>query len=102
MNISSLQFDTAVNNRIFDVVLSGGFILTDRRKDLYDICAFADEISFETPEEMNEKISYFSTSENNKKYLELKNECLKLFSLEFNYEKRMSHILNELYEMDKK
>ncbi len=102
LNISSLQFDTAVNNRIFDVVLSGGFILTDRRKDLYDICAFADEISFETPEEMNEKISYFSTSENNKKYLELKNECLKLFSLEFNYEKRMSHILNELYEMDKK
>jgi Glycosyl transferases group 1 len=102
LNISSLQFDTAVNNRVFDVIMSGGFVLTDRRNELFNICEFANEISFETPDEMNEKISYFSNYENNKKYLELKNESLKLFSLEFSYEKRISHILNELNEMDEK
>jgi len=72
LNISSLQFDTAVNNRVFDVVLSGGFILTDKRSDLIDVCALANEISYNTPEEMNEKISYYSDVKNNLKYIDLK------------------------------
>lgn len=72
LNISSLQFDTAVNNRVFDVILSGGFVLTDKRNDLFDICSFADEISFETPEEMHEKIAYYSDTENNARYFDLK------------------------------
>ncbi len=72
LNISSLQFDSAVNNRVFDIVCSGGFVLTDRRHELSDICSFADEISFETPEEMVEKIENFSAISNNTKHQELK------------------------------
>jgi hypothetical protein len=102
LNISSLQFDTGLNNRVLDVIFSGGFILTDRRNELIKFCEFSDEITFETPDEMNEKISYFSNKENNKKYHELKNESSKLFSLEFSYEKRITQILSELNGMDKK
>lgn len=72
LNISSLQFDTAVNNRVFDIVLSGGFVLTDKRNDLFKICPFANEISFETPEEMHEKIAYYTDTENNTRYFDLK------------------------------
>ena len=50
---------------------------TDRRDELINFCEFSNEITFETPDEMNEKISYFSNKENNKKYHELKNESLK-------------------------
>ncbi len=102
LNISSLQFDTGLNNRVLDVIFSGGFILTDRRNELSNFCPFADEITFETPEELNEKISYFSNKENNEKYYELKNESLKLFSKEFSYKKRITHIFKEIIKMDAK
>lgn len=96
LNISSLQFDTAVNNRVFDVVLSGGFILTDKRNDLKDICTLADEISFDTPEEMNEKISYYSDSANNKKYLDLKIAIHDEFKTSFTYKNAIEYIIKYL------
>jgi hypothetical protein len=96
LNISSLQFDTAVNNRVFDVVLSGGFVMTDRRSDLFDICAFADEISFETPEEMNEKISYYSDTANNARYFDLRIAIHELFKSSFTYANAVDHILKRI------
>lgn len=93
LNISSLQFDTAVNNRVFDVVLSGGFILTDRRSDLMHICKYANEISFETPEEMNEKISYYSNPANNRRYVDLKIAIHDQFKTSFTYINAIEHIL---------
>jgi hypothetical protein len=96
LNISSLQFDTAVNNRVLDVVLSGGFVLTDKRKDLFDICSFAYEISFETPEELNEKISYYSDTANNMRYLDLKVAIHELFKSSFTYVNAIDHILKRI------
>lgn len=93
LNISSLQFDTAVNNRVFDVVLSGGFILTDKRSDLINICNLGDEISFETPEEMNEKISYYIDPANNRHYLDLKIAIHDQFKSSFTYINAIEHIL---------
>lgn len=100
LNISSLQFDTAVNNRIFDVVLSGGFVLTDRRKDLFDICSFADAISFETPEEMNEKIAYYSDTANNVRYFDLKMAIHEEFKSSFTYINAIDHILKCIAPLD--
>ena len=74
LNISSLQFDTAVNNRVFDVVMAGGFILTDARDELTELIPLMQEVSFKTPEELSEKISYYSNIENEYRYLELKHE----------------------------
>jgi len=96
LNISSLQFDTAVNNRVFDVVLSGGFVLTDRRSDLFDICEFVDEISFETPEEMNEKITYYSDTANNARYFDLKVAIYEQFKLSFTHVNAINQILKRI------
>lgn len=94
LNISSLQFDSAVNNRIFDIVCSGGFVLTDKRDDLTEICSLANEISFESPEEMNEKIEYFSAPQHNTRYLDLKMALHDEFKSRFTYSMAIDHIMN--------
>ena len=92
LNISSLQFDTAVNNRVFDIVSSGGFVLTDKRSDLFEICNFANEISFETPEELNEKIIQYSSKEGNRRYLDLKMSLYEDFKSRFTYKNAIDHL----------
>lgn len=94
LNISSLQFDTAVNNRVFDVVLSGGFILTDKRSEINDHYPHSGEITFETPEEMNEKINYWISPLNNNKYQDLIQDIHACFSKKFTYVNLASRILS--------
>jgi len=96
LNITSLQFDSAVNNRIIDVVLSGGFILTDRMEDLNLMTACSSEISFSCPEEMLEKISFFSDSSNNKHYEEIKRQVFLDFSSTFIYSKVLDNIFTKI------
>lgn len=96
LNISSLQFDTAVNNRAFDVIMSGGFLLTDNRKELESTCSLAKEISFETPEEMEFKIQKYSDPNNNKIYDEMKWEIHNEISSKFSYQLTLQKILNSL------
>ena len=94
LNISSLQFDAAVNNRVFDAILSGGFVLTDKRSDLKKIFPFHAEIGYDTPEELNEKINYWSDVSVNKKYFEIKNEMQNICSQKFTYQNSVSKIIN--------
>jgi hypothetical protein len=94
LNISSLQFDTAVNNRVFDVLLSGGFLLTDKRSDINDYYPYSSEITFETPEEMNEKINYWISPSNNNKYQDLIQDIHTNFSKKFTYVNSTSKILS--------
>jgi hypothetical protein len=96
LNISSLQFDSAVNNRVIDAVLSGGFILTDRRDDLFAITKYATEISFDTPEELNSKISYFTDPANRNYYFELRDEIHQEFGARFTYQHTVGMILEIL------
>ncbi len=96
LNISSLQFDTAVNNRAFDVIMSGGFLLTDNREELQSTCSLAKEISFETPEEMEFKIQKYSDPNNNKIYDEMKWEIHNEISSKFSYQLTLQKILNSL------
>jgi predicted O-linked N-acetylglucosamine transferase (SPINDLY family) len=71
VNITSLQFDTAVINRVMDCAASGGFILTDRKEQLYELTSVADEISCGTIEELNSKIDYFMKPEHQKQREEI-------------------------------
>ena len=66
VNITSLQFDTAVINRVMDCAAAGGFILTDRKDQLYELTSVADEISYRTIDELNYKIDYFMQPEHQK------------------------------------
>lgn len=60
LNITSLQFDQAVINRVLDIGACGGFPLTDWKDDLAKITTVAQEISYRSIEELNHKIDYFS------------------------------------------
>ena len=93
LNISSLQFDTAINNRIVDVAISGGFLLTDKRAGLEELIPFYDDITYESPEEMNEKINYWLNQKSNKKYFEIRNELFNIFSNNFTYQNCLSTII---------
>jgi hypothetical protein len=97
LNISSLQFDTAVNNRAFDIIMSGGFLLTDKREELQCACSLAKEISFETPEEMEYKIQKYSDPNSNKIYNEIRWEIYNEISTKFNYQLTIEKILNSLH-----
>lgn len=71
LNITSLQFDTAVINRVIDVGAAGGFILTDWKSDLPKITSVAENISYRTVEELNEKIKYYLHPDHEKERLEI-------------------------------
>ncbi|WPP41202.1 glycosyltransferase [Paenibacillus hunanensis] len=62
LNISSLQLETSVNNRVFDVFASGAFVLSDYKTDM-DIVfpGVSEEISFHDLEDLVIKADYFLT-----------------------------------------
>lgn len=63
LNITSLQFDDAVVNRVIDVCACGGFLLTDCKSGLEELTPLGREISYETVDELNTKIDYYLTHE---------------------------------------
>lgn len=65
VNISSLQFDVAVVNRVHDVFLSGGLCLTDALGGVAELTREHAEISFRSPKELSERVAYFSDPRNN-------------------------------------
>ncbi len=96
INVSALQFDSAVNNRVIDVVLAGGFVLTDRRGDLSKITSCHQEISFDTPEEFVEKLEFYCHPGSSKLYEEVREQVYKDVSMSHRYEHTLAPILNEL------
>jgi hypothetical protein len=67
LNITALQFDTGVINRVVDCAAAGGFILTDRKDQLFELTSVAEEISFSTIDELNDKINYYLDQSNESK-----------------------------------
>ncbi|MGA7932953.1 MAG: glycosyltransferase [Kovacikia sp.] len=63
LNITGIQFDHAVVNRVIDASAAGGFVLTDWKADLKNITSVSEEISYRTIEELNGKIEYYLTHE---------------------------------------
>ncbi len=60
LNICHVQAQTAVPLRIFDIVGSGGFLLSEHRADLTRILKEDEECAvFHTPEELREKSVYY-------------------------------------------
>jgi len=71
LNITSLQFDTAVINRVTDVGAVGGFILTDWRPDLDQLTSVSNEISYRSIEELNHKLQYYLHPDHQSERLEI-------------------------------
>lgn len=65
LNISSLQLETAVNLRVFDVPAAGGFLITDWKENLdslFDVKK--DLVVFRSDEELKDKILFYSKNKN--------------------------------------
>lgn len=61
INITSIQFDSAIVNRVLDVAAAGGFLLTDWKDGLSDITSVCESISYRSIDELNNKIDYYLT-----------------------------------------
>lgn len=59
INITSIQFDAAIVNRVLDVAAVGGFLLTDWKENLKEITSVHEQISYRTVDELKEKIEYY-------------------------------------------
>jgi len=101
LNISSLQFDSAINNRIIDVVLSGGFILSDNRSDLALVSQHAKFFTFETPEDLQHLIEFHLNPANKHRHLELKNAIYEEFKARFTYKNVLGKMLRNLSDISK-
>jgi hypothetical protein len=96
INISSLQFDTAVNNRIIDIILSGGMVLTDKRAELCNLTSRSTDITFDSPEELSNKIEIASRCPTSKTTIELKKDLLTDAKANHTYEKVVTKALDHL------
>ena len=60
INATSLQMTTAVNQRVFDVPASGGFLLTDNQEDVAEHFELSQEaVVYRSPEELVELAGYY-------------------------------------------
>lgn len=59
LNLTALQFDQAVINRVLDVFAAGGFCLTDLRSALPSLTSVWQEISYRNAEELQEKAFFY-------------------------------------------
>jgi spore maturation protein CgeB len=59
LNFTSFQMPSAVNQRVFDAPLAGGFLLTDNQSDLCDLFRPGEIVAFASVEELPERVRYF-------------------------------------------
>jgi hypothetical protein len=71
LNITALQFDQAVSNRVLDVAAAGGFPLTDWKEGLGAITGVAEAISFRSLEELHHKLDYYGHPDHRAERLEI-------------------------------
>lgn len=94
INITALQFDDAIINRVIDIGGAGGFLLTDYKEDLRNITSVYEEISYSSIEELNAKISYYLSNE------EARIEIARAFQDDIlkncTYDKIITNILSEI------
>jgi spore maturation protein CgeB len=69
VNITALQLEYSVNNRIFDVAATGGFLLTDHREDLQQVFPDFARMTYHSGEELDAKIAYFLSHESERSEL---------------------------------
>jgi spore maturation protein CgeB len=70
LNLSSLQLETSVNNRVFDAFASNAFVLSDYKRDMESLFPeYWREITFSSLEELADKGRYYKTHESERKAL---------------------------------
>lgn len=96
INITSLQFDSAVINRVLDCAAAGGFMLTDKKAQLAGLTAVADEISYSTLEELESKVDYYSHPDNQRVKNELTQQLRSDLSVSCSMANSVIQIINRM------
>jgi hypothetical protein len=76
--------------------MSGGFVLTDKRSSLLELCPSSQLVSFGSPEEMMHQIEYYLHYSNYKKYLDVKETIYQEMAEKFSYKNVLLNITNKL------
>lgn len=99
LNLTSLQFDQAVINRVIDVASSGGFILTDWKADLPKLTSVAEAISYRSIEELNFKLEYFLHPDHEDERQEISHALHRDICHHCTYKTVVSYILSKAFTM---
>ena len=59
IDINSLHMPTAVNSRLFDVPMCGGFVITDYREGVYDLFNEDEIVCYKSIDDLKEKVDYY-------------------------------------------
>ncbi|MBC8466158.1 glycosyltransferase family 1 protein [bacterium] len=63
LNQTSFQMPTAVNQRVFDVPLSGGFLITDEQEDMNTLFNTGNDcVTYDCVDEIPELVKYFQNN----------------------------------------
>lgn len=95
LNVTLRSIESGVPLRVFDILSVGGFVLTDYRKDAEELFREDEEIvMFRTPEEMMEKLAFYTTHETERKRI-AKNGHRRARA-EYSYERMLEEILQKI------
>jgi spore maturation protein CgeB len=94
LNITSCQMPFAVNQRVFDVPLSGSFVISDKQKDLFELFD-KDEIAYyESIDDLRDKIGFYLKNDTERKKI-IQKARQKILDCH-TYKNRIHKILKEL------
>lgn len=93
INITSRQMPSAVNQRVFDIPLSGSFVISDNQADMHTLFEIGNEaIIYENYSDLKHKISYYLSNPVERTVI-IKNAKKRIKS-EHTYSHRLETILN--------
>jgi len=98
VNITPFQFDTCVINRVIDIGAAGGFPLTDWKDDLALITSVHKQISYKSPEELQEKLLYYSNADHQKERHEICETLYNEIHANYSYAHIVDYLLGKLGE----
>jgi spore maturation protein CgeB len=98
LNISRVQFKTAINQRPFDVACAGGFILTDYRRDIGELFELGKEmVCYRDKEELRELSIYFLKHPEERREIAMK--AKKRILEEHTFKRRIQRMLEVVREV---
>ncbi len=95
INISGFQFDTAVTNRVLDVIAAGGVLLTDFKSDFIINFPFAKELTYSNANELKEKIKKSEDPNYMNKLIEICNQVRINIYNNYTYKNTVETIINK-------
>ena len=93
LNITSCQMPSAVNQRVFDIPMSGSFLLSDNQKDIGELFNIGKEvICYHDINELNDLVKHYSENEGER--MAVIEAAQKRIKKEHTYNSRISSIID--------